>query len=153
MFTKTVATIFFLFGLPSLALAHGETESSFTRGLNTDAARTVIAFNDALKAGDSKKARSLLDDKVLIYEGGGVERSAEEYVNHHMLADIKYLAAVDSKTLEHQVHINGDTALSTSRSKKIGTYKGKDVDYEGMETMVLRKINNTWKIIHIHWSK
>lgn len=154
MFTKTVATLLFILGLPGLALAHGNSEiqSSMALGLNTDAARTVLDFRDALKAGDSKKARSFLDDKVLIFEGGGVERSADEYANHHMLADMKYIAAVDSKILEHQVSIIGDTALSTSRSKTMGTYKDKVVDYEGMETMVLHKVDNTWKIIHIHWS-
>jgi ketosteroid isomerase-like protein len=93
-----------------------------------------------------------LADDVLIYEGGGVERSADEYASHHLLADIKYLSALKSTTLEHQVKVMGNMALSTSRAKTVGQYKDKAVDSEGMQTMVLEKIAGSWKIVHIHWS-
>ncbi|WP_235281978.1 YybH family protein [Thalassotalea sp. ND16A] len=121
-------------------------------GTDSIPAKIVTQFHQALKSGDKELARSLLADNVLIFEGGGVERSAEEYAHHHMLADMKYLAAVNSTMLEHHVQITGNSAISISRSKTSGTYKGKDVDYEGMETMVLAKHANGWKIVHIHWS-
>lgn len=121
-------------------------------GTDSIPAKIVSQFHQALKSGDQQLARSFLADKVLIFEGGGVERSADEYAHHHMLADMKYLAAVNSTLLEHHVQITGNSALSISRSKTSGTYKGKDVDYEGMETMVLSKQINGWKIVHIHWS-
>jgi ketosteroid isomerase-like protein len=57
-----------------------------------------------------------------------------------------------SETLEHQVTVLGNTAISASRSHTTGSYKGKERDYEGMETMVLEKQNGEWKIKHIHWS-
>ena len=38
-------------------------------GLQTDAAKAVIAFNKALQTGDGKTARNLLADNVLILEG------------------------------------------------------------------------------------
>ena len=95
----------------------------------------------------------MLADDVIIFEGGGIERSAEEYANHHMLSDMKYLAAIESKKLEHQVFISGDMAYSISRSKTSGTYKDKKVDYTGMETMTLKSTDSGWKITHIHWSK
>jgi ketosteroid isomerase-like protein len=112
----------------------------------------VSAFHQALESGDKAKARSLLADDVLIFEGG-VERSADQYANHHMLADMKYLAAIETKALEHQVNISGNMALSISRSNATGNYKDKNVDYEGLETMVLQLIDGEWKITHIHWSR
>ena len=133
---------------------HGDSKSSANMfsGVDSIPAKIVIQFHQALKGGDKALARSLLADNVLIFEGGGVERSADEYAHHHMLADMKYLAAINSTTLEHHVQITGNSAISISRSKTSGTYKGKDVDYEGMETMVLSKQENGWKIVHIHWS-
>jgi hypothetical protein len=33
-----------------------------------------------------------------------------------------------------------------------GAFKGKEIDIKSMETMVLKKVSEQWKIIHIHWS-
>ena len=153
-FTLVIAAIIAL-GPTSLSWAHGDEKHANASPMfvNTDTApaKTVSAFHQALKNGDKDLARSLLADDVLIFEGG-VERSADQYANHHMLADMKYLAAVESKSLEHQVTISGNMAISISRSSTKGHYKEKDVDYEGLETMVLKLSDGKWKITHIHWS-
>jgi len=59
---------------------------------------------------------------------------------------------VSSKPLEHQVKVMGDSAVSMARNHTKGSYKGKERDYQGMETMVLEKQAGEWKIVHIHWS-
>ena len=51
-------------------------------------AEVVAAFHAALAAGDSTRALDLLAPEVVIYEGGGIERSREEYRSHHLGADI-----------------------------------------------------------------
>lgn len=136
--------------------AHGEvkhkTNEALFVGLDLDAAKTVTAFRQALRQGDQAAARATLADDVLIYEGG-VERSADEYANHHMLADMKYLAQVSSTLLEQQVTVLGDLAYSVTRTQTKGQYKNKNEDYVGFETIVLKKIDNDWRIAHIHWSK
>lgn len=138
------------------ANAHGEEthekKNDLFVGTQSEAAKAVSLFHQSLRSGDNKTARALLADDVIIFEGGGVERSAEEYANHHMLSDMKYLAAVESKQLEHRVFTNGDMAYSISRSKTTGTYKDKKVDYTGMESMTLTNTDSGWKITHIHWS-
>ncbi|PKI14936.1 DUF4440 domain-containing protein [Colwellia sp. 12G3] len=121
-------------------------------GLDTPAAQVITSFHNALKSGDKEQARAALADNVMIFEGGNVERSADQYAHHHMLSDMKYLADMTSETLEHQVKIIGNTAISTSRSHTKGVFKGKERDYQSMETMVLENQNGDWKIIHIHWS-
>ena len=115
------------------------------KGIDTPAAKVVLAFHQALETGNQKQARAQLADDVTIFEGGRVERSADEYAHHHMLSDMKYLAAMKSDTLEHQVTILGNTAISASRSQTKGTHKGVERDYQGMETMVLEKQNGEWK--------
>ena len=136
------------------ASAHGDKnkDKGLFKGIDTPAAKVVLAFHQALETGNKDLARVQLADDVTIYEGGRVERSADEYAHHHMLSDMKYLASMKSKTLEHQVTVLGNTAISASRSHTQGTYKGKERDYQGMETMVLEKQNGEWKIKHIHWS-
>ena len=136
--------------------AHGDEqhpkENALFVGTQSAAAQAVSAFRKALKQGDKKVARELLADSVIIFEGGGVERSANEYANHHMLSDMKYLAAIESQLLEHQVYTMGDMAYSISRSQSKGSYKGKEINSTGMESITLKNTDSGWKITHIHWS-
>jgi ketosteroid isomerase-like protein len=120
--------------------------------VNSAAAKVVTSFHTALKQSDTVTARQLLADDVIIFEGGGIERSADEYANHHMLADMKYLSAIKSELLEHHVFINGDMAYSVSRSKIQGSYKEKEINSTGMESITLKNTDSGWKITHIHWS-
>lgn len=89
---------------------------------------------------------------MTIYEGGGVERSADEYAQHHMNSDMEYLSSVTNKALEHQVKVLGNTAISASRFLVNGMFKGEERDYQSMETIVLINTEGEWKIKHIHWS-
>ena len=138
------------------ANAHGDEkhpkDNPLFVGTQSPAAQVVQAFHKALKQGDKKVARELLSGGVIIFEGGGVERSADEYANHHMLADMKYLAAIENELLEHQVFTIGDMAYSISRSQSKGNYKGKEINSTGMESMTLKNTDSGWKITHIHWS-
>lgn len=112
----------------------------------------MIAFHAAINAGDGAKARVLLDDAVLIFEGGSVERSADQYASHHMKSDMAFLQQMQITTLEHQVKVMGNAAVSMARSNIHGRYKGKDIDINSMETIILAKDNEQWHIVHIHWS-
>jgi ketosteroid isomerase-like protein len=146
----------FLTMFSSSAFSHGDgnqqSKSEMFTGLQTDAAKVVIAFQHALETGDAKAARDLLADNVLILEGKGVDRSAEEYASHHMLSDMKYLKAMTIEKIEHHVSQSDAVALSVSRSTVKGTYKDKEINRQGNETMSLEKRNGEWKITHIHWS-
>ena len=121
-------------------------------GLDHESARIVGDFHRALQDGDETTVNLLLAENVLIFESGGVERSAHEYADHHMQADMAFLKEMHSTMLEHHVKVNGETAISMSRSKLQGRYKGKDIDIESMETLLLMKLQGKWQIVHIHWS-
>ena len=127
--------------------------SSEMSGLDSAAAKTVTAFHTALQGGDANTVRRLLSDDVTIYEGKGVERSADEYASHHMAGDMAFLKALKPSTLEHQVRVLGSVAYSVSKTQMTGRYKDKVIDQISVETMVLAKEDETWRIIHIHWSQ
>lgn len=136
-------------------LAHGNEKHDTTAlfvGENTAPAQAVKAFHQALRTGDVNAARAMLADDVLIVEGNGVERSADEYASHHMLADMKFMAAVKAEALEHQTKMLGNMAYSVSRSQLTGEYKDKPVDVVSKETLVLVDKGDGWKIVHVHWS-
>lgn len=129
-----------------------DTNANYFSGLDHEVARIVGDFHRALQNGDESTVRLLLADDVLIFESGGVERSRHEYADHHMQADIAFLQHMQVTKLEHHIKVNGETAVSISRSKIQGRYKDKDIDVESMETLLLMKVEGKWQIIHVHWS-
>ncbi len=115
-------------------------------------ASVADAFGEALKAGDAAALRVLFSPDAVIAEGGGAERSFEEYAGHHMPADMAYTAAVSFDLKDRNVIENGDIATVISQSEINGTYKGELVHRQAMETMVLIREDGAWKIRHVHWS-
>jgi ketosteroid isomerase-like protein len=109
-------------------------------------------FRNALSAGNAELAASFLSDDVLVFEEGSVERSKSEYQSHHLAADIAFARATRYEVLRRAVKVWGDTAISTSEGRTTGEWRGRTVNSLGTETIVMRKENGQWRIIHIHWS-
>ncbi|MFT6633718.1 MAG: ketosteroid isomerase-like protein [Bacteriovoracaceae bacterium] len=130
----------------------GDVNKILFQGIESIPAKVVVDFHNALKSSKKDEVFKLLEESVLIYEGGGVERSAKEYSSHHLLADMAFMSKMEVELIEHQVTIYSNIAISSSRSIIRGKYKGKVIEKTNMETIVLRKINGKWKIINIHWS-
>ncbi len=112
----------------------------------------VDALAAALRAGDAAAVERLMAPNVVIAESGGVERSFAEYAGHHMPADMAFTAAAQF-TLEQRDVIAGDDVVTVmSRSQVHGELQGRTIHSRLMETMVLRRIDGEWRIVHIHWS-
>ncbi len=143
-----------LIWLITLFVMHaGMASASSAEAVSATPTDAVQSFHKALHSGDAATIRHLLDDSVHIYEGKGVERSAEEYIGHHMLADMMYLKALSEEVVEQRVIASGDMAFAVTRSRLTGQRDGRPVDVLNVETVVLRRIDGAWKIVHVHWSQ
>lgn len=113
----------------------------------------VDAFQAALKSGDAKAAEGWLAPDVLIYEGGGAERSRAEYVGHHLVADMAFLKTAQVDVLKRASGGDENEAWITTESRIRGqSSKGKPLDVASTETALLRKTSEGWRIVHLHWS-
>lgn len=110
------------------------------------------ALHEAMSAGDAKRVQDALDPKVLIMEGGNVERSRAEYAGHHLPADLKFMQALDYKLERQTGDTVGDLAWVASEARLKGTREGKPIDTVSTESLVLKKAAAGWKVVHIHWS-
>jgi ketosteroid isomerase-like protein len=115
-------------------------------------AEVVAAFHDAIARSDTSATLAYLDPAVVIFESGGAEMSRDEFASHHMGADMAYAGATNRETTQSQTTVAGDVAVVMNRTKTTGSYKDRDINSTGAETAVLRKTDDAWRIVHIHWS-
>lgn len=106
----------------------------------------------ALRAGDEKTVRQLLDPAVLIFESGGAEAGLEDYAAHHMPHDMTFLATLNSEPVSRQVFDYGDHAIVASRSRLRSDSQGKRVNLLSTETLLLERQDTQWRVAHVHWS-
>lgn len=112
----------------------------------------VERFSAALKAGDFDTVRTLLDEKVVILESGGAERSREEYLGHHAISDAAFLGGATVSDVKRGGAVRGDLAWVASESRIQGGQGGDAKTLLSTETMVLERGADGWRIVHIHWS-
>ena len=141
--------------LATLAVGAGLTAST-PATLNGQGVMTptevVDAFHAALAAGDSTAALGFLSPDVVIFESGGAEMSRAEYRSHHLGADIEFSMSTTNEITERRTEAGADVTVVLTRSATRGTFRGRDIDATGVETMILTQSGDGWAIVHIHWS-
>ena len=111
----------------------------------------VDRYHRALSTGDTGTAMSLLGDDAVILESGESE-TREQYRTGHLGADIAFARAVPSEREPVRVVVSGDAAWASSASRAQGSYRGRRIDSQGAELMVLTRQRDGWRIRAIHWS-
>ena len=110
------------------------------------------ALSDAIADGDEAAIRRLLADDVLIFEGGGVERSLAEYASHHMGSDMAFLGAMTRDVLERRAVQGTSMGMVTTRTRLSGNWQDSVVNLVSSETLVFEQRDGQWQVVHIHWS-
>jgi len=121
---------------------------------SADSASAVAAvgrYHEALRTGDRAAALSMLDSSAVILESGELE-SRQEYIDHHLAADMAFAKAVASRREVNAVMVRGSMAWVASTSRSTGTFRDRPIDSDGAELMVLSRGSRGWKIAAIHWS-
>ena len=117
-----------------------------------DAVKVVDAFSAAIKAGKLDEAGNLLDPDVLILESGSSERTRDQYMRSHAIADAAFMQT--AKQLLRYRHAQADVnfAWVATESTLSALADGKEIVLLSTETMLLKNTDTGWKIVHIHWS-
>ena len=69
-----------------------------------------------------------------------------------MKSDMAFLSQMQSEVIRRNESVWGSTALVVSESRIHGRYKDNDIDVISIETAVLERADDGWKIVHLHWS-
>ncbi len=109
-------------------------------------------YHEALRSGYRDGVKAALMPDVILAEGGGAERSFEQYAGHHMPSDMAYTKAMNTTLINRDVMVDENLALVISEMTMEGRFNDQDINNRMMETMVMKKTNKGWRIAHIHWS-
>jgi ketosteroid isomerase-like protein len=116
-------------------------------------ADAVDAFHAALKKNDTAAALSLLDRGLVVFEFGVVDPTVEAYAFRHLPFDID-VAAVSTWSIEsRRVGGEGDERWVLTTYHVTGRQAdGSPIDQITLETMILRRTSDLFRIVHMHWS-
>jgi ketosteroid isomerase-like protein len=112
----------------------------------------VDAFHASLRQGDTRAALALMAEDALVFEQGHAERSRAQYEAEHLGADAEFERAVASTITRRSSGDAGGIAWVSTETRMQGRFRGASVDRVGTETMILRRTDAGWRIVHIHWS-
>lgn len=113
----------------------------------------VDAFHAALRAKDTAAALSLLDRGLVVFEFGAIDPTAETYALAHLPSDIDVAAATQWKLQTRRVGGEGNERWVLSSYHVSGAQPdGTPIDQTLLETAILRRSGDSFRIVHLHWS-
>jgi hypothetical protein len=140
--------------LACLVPSHRQTVASTPACRRADSAavaRVGTRFHEILSTGDTAGISVLLAPDLRVIEGGTVE-NRQEYLSHHLAADIEFAKAVKEERTSFSYRCDGNVAWLVSTSNSTGKFRGRGIDSEGAELMLLSRNPGGWKIRVIQWS-
>jgi len=116
-------------------------------------AETVDAFHAALRNKDTAAALSLLDRGLVVYEFGGVDPTVEAYALQHLPYDMDVAVATQWKLQSRRTGGEGGERWVLSTYRVSGKQSdGTPIDQTTLETVILRRSGEQFRIVHFHWS-
>ena len=138
-----------LMAMCSLAAACGSTQPPANDEAGVTAA--VKAFQTAMDTGDGPTVMRYIHDDALMMEGGTIE-DRMQYEKNHLPADLEFAKGMTAKRMPVRQTVNGDVAWVRTSTEFRGTYEGKPLALLSLETMVLTREVDGWKVRALHWS-
>lgn len=112
----------------------------------------VDAWQEALAAGDRSGVVGHLAPDLVIYEQGFVEQGRDRYAEGSMPNDITFASMVRRRVLSREAWEDGNVAWVLTRTAVTGDFGEQQLALVNTETLLLRRTDLGWKIVHIHRS-
>ena len=137
------ATLVSLIACASAAIAQGARIPS----------EVVDAFHAALRSKDTAGALSMLDRGLVVFEFGAVDPTVEAYAFQHLPFDMDVAVATRWQLETRRVGGEGNERWVLSTYRVTGKQAdGTPIDQTTLETVILRRTGDLFRIVHFHWS-
>ena len=116
-------------------------------------ADAVDGFHAALKRKDTGGALSYLDRSLVVFEFGTTDATIEAYALSHLPSDIDMAAIADWTVQARRIGGSGNERWVLSTYRVTGKLPdGKSIDQTMLETAIVRRVGDSFRIAHLHWS-
>jgi ketosteroid isomerase-like protein len=116
-------------------------------------AEVVDAFHAALRKKDTAGALSLLDRSLVVFEFGAADATAEAYAFRHLPFDMDVAVATSWQLETRRTGGEGNERWVLSSYHVTGKQSdGTPIDRTMLETVILRRSGEIFRIVHLHWS-
>ncbi|MSO71870.1 MAG: hypothetical protein EXQ88_07685 [Alphaproteobacteria bacterium] len=116
-------------------------------------AGTVDSFHKALAIGNAAGVLALLARELVVYEYGLVDPTIEAYAFKHRPLDMDYAAQTEWALESRRAGGGGEWYWVLSTYRVTGADKaGQAIDQSTLETVLLRRMGDSFRIVHFHWS-
>ena len=113
----------------------------------------VDSFHAALRAKNTAGALSLLDRGLVVFEFGSIDPTVEAYAFQHLPFDMDVAAATKWTLESRRVGGEGNERWVLSTYRVTGAERdGTPIDMTTLETAILRRSGDGFRIVHFHWS-
>ncbi|MDP2389990.1 MAG: nuclear transport factor 2 family protein, partial [Acidobacteriota bacterium] len=111
-------------------------------------------YDAAFMAKDLDRLAAFYHPDVTIYEGTGINHGWADYRDRHLGPELKAFENLAFGHTETKVTLmpGGESAYATSRYTITAKMGDRKLDSEGLETLILVKTPEGWKIRHSHTS-
>ena len=92
------------------------------------------------------------DRGVHIIEGTGVNHGWEDYRDHHLKPELQAFDNFQYRFFAIEPQVKENFAYSAFRYELSADTESSHIEIEGRGTAILEKINEQWKIVHLHTS-
>jgi len=124
-----------------------------TVAAGTDSALEFVrVFQSAMHTEKFEFVSGAFDNEAIIFENGIKEPSLNAYLLTHLKPEMAVLAAAKRQVIYQNSSENNAKALVTTTSILTFSVKGKQHDFNSVETLGLIKKEGHWMIEHAHWS-
>lgn len=114
-------------------------------------AAAAKAFQTAMDTGDGPTVMRYIADDALMMEGGTIENRMQ-YEQNHLPADLEFAKGMTARRMPVQQTVRGDVAWVRTSTEFSGTFEGQPLALLGLETMLMTREPDGWKIKALHWS-
>ncbi|MBP6687906.1 MAG: nuclear transport factor 2 family protein [Lacibacter sp.] len=111
--------------------------------------QTIIKLFDALSNRDSVSLKAVSTSDITLYEYGGVWNMDTLILKAITLNTAKEFARTNTFDFIHTT-VDKKMALVNYRLQSVITRDGKQTTLQWLETVVLIKVKNQWKVKHLH---
>lgn len=121
----------------------------------TDTIKTWLkGYDEAFVAKDLDKLATFYHPEVTIFEGGGINNGWVDYRDRHLGPELKAFENLQFSHSNTRVHLLGDgrAAYVTSEYSLKAKMKDREIDSDGLETLIVIRDGTGWKIRHSHTS-